>query len=73
MPIYVYETVSARKKRQPDRFEIRQSIFDAPLKRHPETGKPIRRIITGGLGYFKTRAGSTTANDHGDCCPSCHD
>lgn len=44
MPIYVYEVL------QPDgspgrRFEIQQSMKDAPLERHPETGEPVRRIL----------------------------
>ncbi len=42
MPIYVYETVA--KDMPPERFEFFQSMSDAPLKRHPENGQPIRRV-----------------------------
>jgi predicted nucleic acid-binding Zn ribbon protein len=32
------------------RFEVFQKMSDAPLKVHPETGAPVRRVITGGIG-----------------------
>lgn len=44
MPIYVYEVI--RKNGKPGaQFEIMQKISDPPLKKHPKTGKPVRRII----------------------------
>ncbi len=43
VPIYVYEVI--REDAQPgERFEIQQSMQDEPLKKHPETGEPVRRI-----------------------------
>jgi predicted nucleic acid-binding Zn ribbon protein len=43
MPVYVYEVI------QPggggERFEIQQSMQDAPLRQHPETGQPVRRVF----------------------------
>lgn len=44
MPTYVYATI------QPDGsdgevFEVFQRMSDAPLEKHPETGKPVRRVI----------------------------
>jgi hypothetical protein len=44
MPIYVYEIIN------PDgtggeRFEIHQSMKDDALATHPETGKPVRRVL----------------------------
>lgn len=50
MPTYVYETLPNRAKGQVKRFEIWQSMKDAPLKKHPDTGEPVRRIIIGGIG-----------------------
>lgn len=44
MLTYVYETLPRAGKRV-RRYEIRQSIKDAPLTKHPETGEPIRRCI----------------------------
>lgn len=50
MPIYVYETTD---EATPVRhFEIQQSMKDAPLTAHPETGESIRRVISGGYGYM---------------------
>lgn len=44
MPVYVYEILEADG--QPgERFEIRQSIHDPALTVHPESGKPVRRVI----------------------------
>lgn len=44
MPIYVYQVV--REDGQPgERFELRQSIHDAALTHHPETGEPVKRVI----------------------------
>jgi predicted nucleic acid-binding Zn ribbon protein len=45
MPIYVYEVVN--DDNQPgERFEIFQKMTDSPLTQHPETGVPVRRVIT---------------------------
>jgi len=44
MPIYVYEEI--RDDGQPgERFELFQKMSDDPLSAHPETGRPVRRII----------------------------
>lgn len=45
MPIYIYETIPADGS-EPARFEIMQRIADPALTEHPETGEPVRRIIT---------------------------
>ena len=44
MPIYVYETVLAGGK-PGKKFEVMQKISDRPLKKHPKTGKPVRRVF----------------------------
>jgi predicted nucleic acid-binding Zn ribbon protein len=67
MPIYVYETV----KRPARRYEIKQSMKDAALAVHPETGEEIRRVITGGFGYMAKGKGSAPApapSGGGHCC-----
>ncbi len=43
MPIYVYELADADS---PERFEFFQKMSDPPLTEHPETGQPIRRVVT---------------------------
>jgi len=44
MPIYVYEVIT-KDDSEGEQFEIFQSMADAPLTRHPETGQPIRRVF----------------------------
>jgi hypothetical protein len=50
MALYVYETTDPAQPVR--RFEIQQSMKDNPLTAHPETGEPIRRVISGGYGYM---------------------
>ncbi len=45
MPIYVYEVLDRRGKPTGETFEVVQSMKDAPLTKHPETGRPVRRAI----------------------------
>ncbi len=49
MPTYIYQTIPEFPDEKPERFEVQQRMTDPPLKRHPETGIPIRRVITGGF------------------------
>ena len=44
MPIYVYEPDTDDDSGE--RFEFFQRMDDPPLTRHPETGQPIRRVVT---------------------------
>jgi len=66
MTTYVYETIPSDKNTEPKLYEIQQSMNDAPLTQHPETGEPIRRVVLGGYGPL-------TQRDKGDeaCGPSC--
>ena len=72
MATYIYETIPAKSGQKPRRFEIRQSMKDPALKKHPETGEPIRRVITGGFGIMGgTQKSSAPAKPHvhrGGCC-----
>ena len=62
MPTYVYETIPESAEEQPLRFEIRQSMKDAALSRHPESGRPVRRVVIGGTGVM---GGSTVTQPSG--------
>lgn len=53
MATYVYQTIPARAGEEPRRYEIVQSMKDAALTHHPETGEPIKRVILGGYGVTK--------------------
>ena len=66
MTTYVYETIPQHETEKPEYFEVQQSMQDAPLTRHPENGKPIRRVILGGYGVLK--AGAAPMNESRGGC-----
>lgn len=55
MPVYVYETLPAAGKK-PRRFEVKQSMKDKPLTHDPDTGAPVRRVVSGGYGFYGAAA-----------------
>ena len=62
MPTYTYESIPADGG-EPERFEVVHGMNDEPLAVHPETGDPLRRVITGGLGLMgKPLRRSTVVN-----------
>jgi predicted nucleic acid-binding Zn ribbon protein len=70
MATYVYETTDPNKPAR--RFEIQQSMKDAPLTKHPETGEAIRRVITGGYGLMTKGAAPEPPPECGHgACPRC--
>jgi predicted nucleic acid-binding Zn ribbon protein len=75
MAIYIYETIPARPGEDVKRYELQQSMKDAAFEKHPETGEPIRRVITGGVGFIsagKTNPSSAPSGGcHGGGC-GCH-
>lgn len=52
MATYLYETIPKSPKQKPRRFEVVQKMSDPALKTDPESGLPVRRIITGGSGWI---------------------
>jgi len=72
MTTYVYETLPRRGCDQPRRFELRQSMHDAPLTKHPETGEPVRRIIAGGYGIMTQKAAPPPRSCDGQCESCCN-
>ena len=69
MATYVYETIPQDPSETPERFEIRQSMSEDALTAHPETGHPIRRVITGGFGYMSSGAsGVESSHAPSSCC-----
>lgn len=74
MATYVYETIPQKPGAKTRRFELQQSMKDEPLKTHPETGEPVRRVIVGGFGFIdsgKSKAKApVTAAGH-SCGASC--
>lgn len=60
MATYVYETIPRQPGETPRRFEVVQSMKDAALTHDPETGAPVRRVISGGYGLM-AKAGPASA------------
>jgi predicted nucleic acid-binding Zn ribbon protein len=48
MATYVYETIPQKRGQKPRRFEYVQKMTDDALTHDPETGEPVKRIISGG-------------------------
>ena len=67
MPTYIYETVPAKKGAKVKRYEIKQSIKDSALARHPETGEPLKRVIAGGVGVLSSGA-AASSHRHTSAC-----
>jgi predicted nucleic acid-binding Zn ribbon protein len=51
MATYIYETLPEKPDEQPRRFEIQQSMKEDPLTHDPDSGLPVKRVITGGYGF----------------------
>lgn len=72
MTTYVYEPIHQKPGAKPRYFEIKQSMNDAPLTKHPETGEPIRRVVLGGFGTLSSKgsadSGSSCGCKPGSCC-----
>lgn len=71
MATYVYETIPQAGGELPRRFEVKQSMKEAALTRHPETGEPVRRIISGGAGLMGVGSVSSTSGRNGGCGSGC--
>jgi len=65
---YVYETIPQNPGEAPVRFEFKQGMHDAKLTEHPVTGKPVRRLISG--GFIRVQGDAPTAGSVTD--PSWH-
>lgn len=76
MPTYVYETIPRAAGEAPRRFEVQQSMRDDPLTTDPETGVPVKRVISGGLEIPRAKADPRRTPDasaaHSDSCACCH-
>ena len=48
MPTYVYRNLTTQEI-----FEVKQSMKDAALTQHPETGEPVKRLVSAPAIAFK--------------------
>ena len=67
MTTYVYETIPQKAGAAPRRVEVRQSMLDAPLTQHPESGEPVRRVIAGGFGFIAQKSAPPAGPCGGQC------
>ncbi|GBD33232.1 Ribonuclease VapC32 [bacterium HR33] len=67
MPTYVYETIPTDPHASSSRFEVRQAMDEPPLTTDPETGAPVRRVISGGLVTL-TKKGEASQGAAGPEC-----
>lgn len=69
MATYLYETTD---KKPPLQFEVRQSMSEPALTRDPATGRPVRRVISGGFGIMSSGGSQgsreSTAPPSSSCC-----
>ena len=75
MATYLYETIPRTPVETPRRFEVIQSMKDAPLSHHPDTGEPVKRIISGGFGLMSGGGKNSPATSAAAPCAagcSCH-
>lgn len=73
MPVYVYETIPQSGADRPQTFELRQSMSEPCLTAHPDTGAPVRRVLSGGLATFTGGAAPAAPmrNGGGGCGSAC--
>lgn len=71
MPVYVYETTDDGPRAV---FERYQSIREDAFTRDPETGRPVRRVISGGIEMPRGKADPVRAPAvrHSDSCACCN-
>ena len=69
MTTYVYETIPTKEEDGVQYFEIKQSMKDATLTHHPETGQAIRGVILGGFGILKSENSSPANRGSCGCGP----
>lgn len=66
MPTYVYKNIETGET-----FEIKQSMRDDALREHPETGAPIKRVLSApgiafrGSGFYANDSRPRQAADSG--------
>lgn len=65
MPVYVYEVITEDGS-DGEQFEIFQNMADTPLTKHPESGKPVRRVFLApavGGKWSDSAMGKSVADD----------
>jgi hypothetical protein len=66
MPTYVYEVIDDTVA-APRRFEVDQRMSAPALTHDPVSGLPVRRVISGGLGFIGAAEPDTVPCASGGC------
>ena len=69
MPTYLYETVPTATDEAVVRFELRQGFSEPALERHPDSGLPVRRVISGGLALMTKNSDTSLPEPGAGCGP----
>jgi predicted nucleic acid-binding Zn ribbon protein len=69
MPTYLYETLPGPTESTVERFEVRQRMDEPALEKHPTSGTPVRRVISGGMGMVHTSSDSRLPEPGPGCGP----
>ncbi len=67
MPTYIYETLEEPHRQ----FEVKQGMNEPALTQDPETGEPVRRVISGGYGILQKGGTGATGGGGGSCGHGC--
>ena len=73
MPTYVYETIPDKKGQKSRQFEVQQSMMEPARQQDPDSGLPVRRVISGGLEIPRGSSINeiSSSSGGGGCGPSC--
>lgn len=71
MPVYIYETTDDGPLL---RFEKYQSMKEDALTHDPDSGRPVQRVITGGMEIPRKKADppKKPPRPHPDSCSCCN-
>ena len=72
MPTYTYRTYPSDPTTLSREFDVVQKMSDAPLTQDPQSGEPVRRVISGGIGLkFKGLKKTTVVNKRSAAATAC--
>lgn len=61
MPLYVYQVIEPDGT-EGEVFEVIQRMSDPPLETHPESGKPVRRLLAAPNAVTRFGAGNLSSD-----------